>query len=399
MSTRSSGPQRADVASGKPFTVASCAVALRDDGPSTIARVARLTGLSRPTVETAVVSLVARGLVYEEQVSHAATRSAGRPARIYRFNSQVGYVAGIDVGSHSVKVVLADASGRVVGWDEGHLVTTLGGPDRLKYVERILKQCLEASAVPMSKLLAIGVAVTGLVGVDGRLVVSRNLADWEGLDVAANLETTFGCSVVVDNDIRLAALAETRLGAARLVSDVVYLFIGHRISMGLILGGKIRRGRHSAAGEVGDIAFSVAVNEVGELIWTSATTAEQVFAAAENGDGAAVAEVDRFVQGLSVGIATIAMSIDPDVVIIGGGLSRAGEAILQPLRRAVNSRIPVPVEPNIVGSELGSEPAVLGALALAFSYASETLFEIPGMPEPYIDRADLPALTPAGATS
>ncbi|XAS69431.1 ROK family protein [Micrococcaceae bacterium Sec5.7] len=317
-------------------------------------------------------------------------RGAGRPARLYRFNAAAGYVVGIDVGIHSVRALLANMAGDIIARVEETVVPGTVGQDRMKSVKRVIGQCLSKARVPKGDLLALGVAVSGLVGANGRLVVSRNFPDWEGADIAGHLRAEFQCIVVVDNDIRLAAFAEHKLGAAQLVDDVAYFFVGHRMSVGLIIGGKIRHGRHNAAGEIGDIAFSGWANEAGELAWTSAATGEQVFKQASEGDSASQAEIARFVEAIAPGVATVVMAVDPDVVVIGGGLSRAGELLLQPLRKAVQNQIVVPVVPTIIGSDLGAESVVLGAAAQAFEQISAVLFGVEDIPAPALNHRSLP---------
>jgi predicted NBD/HSP70 family sugar kinase len=364
-----------------------CAVALRDRGRATVAEVASRSSLSRPTVEAALAQMAERGLVREVDEHTLGGRGAGRPARIYEFVADAGYVMGVDVGIHRIRVAIADLAGTVVAWAEEVVDETFVGPGRMSGVVRVISRCLESSGIDRTKLVSMAVAVSGLVGEDGRLIVSRNFPDWEGVDVAGHLRAEFGCDVMVENDMRLAALAEHRMGAARLRNDVVYFFAGHRISMGLIIDGKLRRGSHSAAGEVGDIVFSMRVNARGQLRWTSAETGEEVFRQAGEGDQESMSEIEDFVGGLATGIATVTMAIDPDVVVVGGGLSRAGDALLEPLRRAVMNEIRLPVRPPIIASELGAESVVLGALVLAFGRSAGLVYGVADIPEPNIDVA------------
>jgi predicted NBD/HSP70 family sugar kinase len=367
---------------------ALCAVALRDHGQATVAELADRTGLSRPTVEAGLDTMVDRGLVSVLDGLTAGGRGVGRPARLYTFRPDAGHVVAVDVGVHRIRAAVADLAGRTVGWREEATTTATVGPIRMATVVRAVSACLADAAVAASSLVGMGVAVTGMVGRDGRLIVSKNLPDWEGVDIEGHLRREYGCPVVVDNDIRMAALAEHRLGAARLVDDVVYLFAGHRVSMGLILGGELRHGRHSAAGEIGGIAFSMSVDDRrDQLRWKSAESGALVFRRAADGDPAAIAEVSEFAQGLATGVATVAMAIDPDMIVIGGGLSQAGGVLLDPLRRAVNAAIPVPVMPSIVASAFGAESVLLGTLVRAFGITSAPLYGSTNLPEPVIDIA------------
>ena len=378
---------------GRDRNAAACAVALRDHGSATVADIAGRTGLSRPTVETGLDAMIHRGLVSARSQLTSGGRGMGRPARVYDFRPGAAHVAAVDVGAHRVKVVVCDLGGGITAWRDEPTGDGAVGPERMVAVTRVINRCLADARVPISDLAAMGIAVTGMVGPNGRLIVSRNLPDWEGVDVVGRLHREYGCPVGMENDVRMATLAEHRLGAARLADDVVYLLAGHRVSMGLILGGKLRRGHHSAAGEMGGIAFSTPVDsERDQVKWSSAGTGEEVFHLAAEGDPAARDEVTRFAAGLARGIAIVAMAIDPDLIVVGGGLSRAGGVLLDPLREAVNREIPVPVTPTIVASEFGAESVALGTLVHAFGVASKALYGVAGVPEPSVDVAGLRSL-------
>lgn len=369
---------------------ARVAVALRDGGRATVAQLAERTGLSRPTVEATLPALRDRGLVGMIEEHTAGGRGAGRPARIFEFVADAGLLVGVDVGIHRVRVVVADLTGRIVAWYQRDVDQRFVGAGRLDNVKDAVQTCFNRAGIDIGRLGALSgmaVAVSGMVGRDGRLTVSHNFPDWEGVDIAGRLQEEFGCPVSIENDMRLAALAEHRMGAARLVDDVAYFFAGHRISMGLIIDGRLRRGRHGAAGEIGGSVFSMHVDDSGQLRWETGETAEEVFRASAAGDAAARAEIEEFVRGVATGIATVTMAVDPDVVVVGGGLSRAGEELLRPLRAAVMAEIGVPVRPSIIQSELGAESVVLGALALASGQAMERLYLASDLPEPDIDVA------------
>ena len=380
------GPSGGEPLGTRAHNAALCAIALRDHGHATVAELSGRTGLSRPTVEAGLEAMTSRGVVSVLCELTTGGRRAGRPARVYSFSPHAGYVVAADVGPHRVRVALADLGGGIIGWLDEPTGDDVVGPERMVCVRRVIDQCLHDGGVLASDLVGMGVAVTGMVGLDGRLIVSRNLPDWEGVDISGRLSRIYGCPVVVENDIRMAALAEHRLGAARLADDIVYLYAGHRASMALILGGKLRHGHHSAAGEIGGIAFSMAVDDQhDQLTWKTAPSGEEVFRLAADGDFAAREEVRQFVAGLATGVAIAAMTVDPDLIVVGGGLSRAGGGLLDPLRDAVCDAIPVPVRPTIIASELGAEAVTLGTLVHAFGVASVSLYGSPDLPEPTID--------------
>lgn len=368
-------------------SAARCAVALRDHGNATVAEVARLTGLSRPTVEAGIASMISRGLVTDTDAHTIGGRGVGRPARLFEFKASAGYVIAVDVGIHRIRVAVANLTGDVLSWVEERIGAPLNGAARMTLVKSLIRRALDDAASMPAKVVAMTVAVSGMVDTDGRLLASVLLPDWEGVDVAGYLRAEFGCAVIVENDMRLAALAEHRLGTAQLMDDVIFFFLGHRVAMGLVIDGELRRGHHSAAGEIGDMAFGDLLDSSGELVWITAASGEEVFRRAAEGHANSKAEVDAFVEGLATGIAVVTMAIDPDIVVIGGGLSRAGNVLLDPLRRSVSSRIKVPVRPSIKASELGTESVVLGALALASSEASALTFGVRGLPDPVIDVA------------
>lgn len=369
---------------------ARVAAALLESGRATVTQIAERTGLSRPTVDAELSRLREAGLARVAGDAGDGERKAGRPARFFEFCADAGLLVGVDVGIHRLRVVLAELDGTVIGWHETESLLGIDGDERIALVIATVREGLRLAGVEPERLLrhsCLALAVSGVVDPEGKILISHNFPEWEGIDLAGLLGETFGCAAVVENDIRLAALAEFRLGAAKHVDDVAYVFAGHRVSLGLIIDGKIRRGRHSVAGEIGlgGFAFSSQVDSTGKLRWSSAESGEQVFRAAAEGDRAASEEIVRFAQGLAVGVAIITMAVDPDLVIVGGGLSQAGEGLLGPLRRAVNAEITLPVEPEIVPSQLGAESVALGALSLAAQRAAEIRHPSEAAADPGID--------------
>jgi predicted NBD/HSP70 family sugar kinase/biotin operon repressor len=358
------------------------AVRLRDEGPATLTDLAKALDISRTSVENAVSALADRGLVHE--VHLVAHKGAGRPARRYAFSADSGGVAGIDIGNSQIRIVIADLAGSVRSISEFPGLTDGDGAEKLAAVVEALRAALHEADFPIEQLRALGLSVPGLIGADGHLITSSIVPEWSGVDVAGRLRDTIGCPVTVDNDVRLAAIAEHHLGAGQLVDDMLYVSVGRRISMGLVLGGRARRGVHNAAGEVGHLAFGDLDDETGGLPWRSAQTAEEVFDRARSGDADAQAELDLFVRRLGRGVSTLALTVDPALIVVGGGLSLAGERLTEPLRAEIQRIIRLPIELPVVPARLGAASSAYGALVHAFTRHSASIYGLAEIPTPRI---------------
>lgn len=363
--------------------VARAALYLRDVGPATVNELSRSLEISRTSVENAVSSLSNSGMVIDAPVVNGG--GAGRPARRYFFHAEAGTIVGVDIGVASVRVVLADLAGRVVAQHTYPGVAAHSdGAAKLAAVIGEVRQTLTSASIPASRVRAIGVSLPGIVDDSGRVTMSVVIPEWSGIDIGSQLRQAFGCPVAVDNGVRLAAVAEHHLGVAQLVDDVIYLSVGNRIAMGLILGGRPRRGIHNAAGDIGRLAFRGLDLETGQIPWRTAPTAAAVFELARTGDRAAQSEIDGFVDELAHGIATLVMTVDPAMIVIGGGLSEAHGQLLDPLRAALLRHIGLPFQVPLVEARLGAEAAAHGALVHAFRRHASDVYGIDGMPVPPI---------------
>jgi len=365
---------------------ARCATHLRDHGPASVSELARATGLSRPTVEAALLDLGSRGLVTTDEANES--RGVGRPARVSRFHGDAGYVAGIDIGISRIRVVIADLAGEVCAFKDDEDGVHTVGEARLAAISDLLDVALREAGVPRERLLIAHVGITGVVSLDGRLLVSHAFPDLQGIDIAGGLSAALGCPIELDNDVNLAAVGEQRLGAARRADDTLFFLIGKQVSAGLVLDGRLRRGRHSAAGELDAASIRIPLDENGHIIWRSAPTGREVFALAAAGDAAADAEIGAFIAGLADTILVLIQTIDPELVVIGGPVSQAGDRFVAALANAVDRLSSQPVLPRIVASRLGSASIAYGALARAFDRSSDLVYGISGVPMPEIRRAD-----------
>ncbi len=343
----------------------------------TVGVIAAETGLSRPTVHAVLDDLVAAGLV---EPSNAASAGPGRPARSFRFIREAGLVAGVDIGPRGARAVLSDLAGERLGYAEL--------PREGRAVD-LVRKAVEAAAkeggAELDRLRAVGVALPGVVEESGRLRASLALPEVVGEPIAETVADELGCLVTVDNDIKLAALAEQRGGAGRGHSDVLYLQVGNRVSLSIVLDEEIRQGSHRLAGELGaQRGMRWTRNaERGQLVWTSHPTGEAVLQAAASGSADAKAEIEDFCGQIAGRIATVLLVVDPDVVVVRCGGAAESATLLGPLEAAVAKELVVPELPPFVAAALGREAAVLGAAGNAFDRFGSAIYGVQNYPSPW----------------
>jgi predicted NBD/HSP70 family sugar kinase len=196
---------------------------------------------------------------------------------------------------------------------------------------------------------------------------------------------------LVENDANLAALGEHVYGAARDVRVFVCVTIGTGVGMGIVVDGVLFRGAHGAAGEVGFLPFGKSSSDVQRGQFEEAAAAEsvvalarerglsarsarEVFAAARSGDVQALEVVRVEAERLAFLVASVAAVIDPELVVLGGGVGSNVDLLLSPLEAAL--RTMTPLAPRIVAGSLGDGAVLSGAIAMGLEAARELVFEV-----------------------
>lgn len=203
------------------------------EGPSlTISGVARETGLSRPTVQGILTSLVESRLLVLDGFDNAPT--GGRPAQRYRFAADAGIVAGLDIGAHAVSVRIADLAGAQVAAARAAIHPDLDPAGRIDAAVNLLRRTMPADA---PRLWAACAGSPGIIA-DGVVRLSVAIPDWTGTALAKELTARLDCPVSAVKDANLAVLAEHRVGAAQGVDHVLYVHAGHRLGVGVLVDGR-----------------------------------------------------------------------------------------------------------------------------------------------------------------
>jgi predicted NBD/HSP70 family sugar kinase len=344
--------------------------ALRVDAGRRLAELAQATGLSRPTVDSILAELGHLGWVEQREPTDPpqGTRQAGRPARTYRLNPDAGFVVGVDVGVNLLTAVVADITGTTRHTATRPISRATTGADRRTAVQSLVADTVAELGIEPAETLALSLGVPGIVDPSGRVTLSTVIPDWTGFHVEKHFGRWAGVPVTVANDANLATLAEHWMGAARLVDDVVYVLAGRRTRAGIIVDGRLHVGRHGAAGEIGSIPELYFDTE--ELLATPGSEPDAigaVFRAAQRGDARAAALVEEFYRRLGRVVEFLVKTFDPDMVVLGGGLSQAGRPLVDGVERHVER--PAFRTMPIVLSQLGPEAVALGAVRSALQLA------------------------------
>jgi glucokinase-like ROK family protein len=375
---------------------------LRDDGPLSRVQLADRLSVSRTTVAAEVSRLVELELVAE--VGPAASRG-GRRSTVVDLAASVRFV-GISIGATSVSVGITDGRLRVLTMQTEPCDVRTGPEEVLATALALARKALSEQGV--QRAAGAGVGVPGPVDFDRGLSVSPPIMPgWDGYPVRDAVSRELGCPVLLDNDVNVMALGEQHSGVARTVDDFLFVKIGTGIGCGIIVDGQLYRGVDGCAGDIGHIrveefgpvcacgntgclesffggaalardATAAARSGRSETLAALLTeretlTAEDVSLAVAQGDAVAVQLVRDGGQRVGYVLASLVSFFNPGLIVIGGGVTALGHALLAEIRGVIYRRSLPLATGNlpIVLSELGEEAGVVGAAKLI----SDAVFE------------------------
>ena len=307
------------------------------------------------------------------------------------------YAFGIDLGGTTAKVGLFTTAGALLEKWEVPTDSSEKGIRILPNLAAAILGKMEEKGLTPDQVEGVGIGVPGPVQKSSVVpIVCANLGGWGQQDVAANLSGLLnGMKVLVGNDANVAALGEIWMGAAKGCRSAVMVTLGTGVGGGVIVDGKVVEGAHGAGGEIGHITVNrhetatCGCGKRGCLEQYSSATgvvrcmkllleehpdtpctlqgtdfaAKDVFDAARAGDPLAAKEVDQMTDLLGLALASIASTTDPEVFLVGGGVSRAGDVLFQPLAAhykeyAFKSCREIPIKQASLGNDAGIYGAV-----------------------------------------
>jgi predicted NBD/HSP70 family sugar kinase len=345
-----------------------------------------VSGLSKPTVAIALATLEGEGLI---RVAGRISGRRGRATTLYQLRPEAGFVLGLDVGREYVRGAIADLSGAVRsrGQRKVHPTSSAGR------VSELVALADELVAAVKIKRSTVTQTVIGSPGIYDRrrdvFFMARGLPGWQRPQVLDELRRAFGDDMVVENDVNLAALAERDVGTAQGVKNFGFISIGTGIGLGLIIDGKLHRGSHGGAGEIGFMTLGSDANvdaiDARRRGWLEAAasaagvvraaknakvkgavTAREIFVAAEQGDPLCARIVADEANLIARAIASITAVVDLDLVVLGGGIGQA-EYFVALVKRELRPLVRLPIE--VRASALGEDGIVQGSLAVGAEHA------------------------------
>ena len=299
-------------------------------------------------------------------------------------------VASIDLGGTKIYGALIDGTGAVQ--HEHRVSTYVEGMTPLDQLIHVIDHLLNQPLRSAQTLVGIGVGVPGITSHDGESVSFAPALGWTDVPVRGILRERFPHPVYIENDVNLAALGEYGFGAGQGADSLICIAIGTGIGSGIVLGGRLYRGHTVSAGEIGYMLPGVDflgrryddfgalegmasgtgitrraeahLRSVGDEARAESITAQDVIAAA-SAEAWARAIVDETIDTLTLCIVNVTSVIDPEVIVLSGGVMSAADTFIPAIQRRMQGILPF--VPRIVASTLGARATALGAAQLVLS--------------------------------
>jgi glucokinase len=308
------------------------------------------------------------------------------------------YALGIDIGGTFIKHGIFSSEGKLICWDSVETRAEAPSEEILDRLAAILSSNLQTAKEKKITLLAAGVGTPGSVDIERGFLMggTPNFIHWRNVPISEYLQKKSGLPVYADNDANLMAFGEYVFGAGKNKKDVICITLGTGIGGGIIIDSELYRGSYYAGHELGHMSIhfdgkrckcggigcferyasaNALIEDYNSLApGAKCKNTKQIFALYRSGDALAVKAVEQYITYLGAGLANIINIFNPQILIIGGGVSEAGEDFIEKVRLSARSRT-MPTSFNqveIVSAHLGNRAGMLGAAAFALNMYHKT---------------------------
>ena len=357
---------------------------IRTSEPISRAQIAKETKLTPPTVSSIVRELIEQELVMESELGKS---KGGRKPTMISINKDGYYVIGVDAGPRTIKCVLSNLSGQIKERAVVSIEPRLTNETFLTLLKDSVKKILQKVRNP-EKVLGIGVAMHGVVDFETGTSLVAPILQLKNIPIKEELERALNFEVKVENDARAMARGASWFGQHGQISSMVAVNIGSGVGAGVVVDGKLYHGATDLAGEVGHMTIDMngEVCECGNRgcleAYASAPSivkranrkmpnkeiisSEEIYQSAVNGDQDCIDILEETGKILGIGLTNLIHIINPELIILGGGVSNAEKFILPAIQKTIEEKglTPRAKDTEVLISKLGDDATALGAVAL-----------------------------------
>ncbi|MBF6632800.1 MAG: ROK family transcriptional regulator [Planococcus sp. (in: Bacteria)] len=357
---------------------------IRKDGPISRAQIARETNLTPPTVSSNVKELIEQKMVEESDVGQSL---GGRKPTMLVINNEAFYIIGVDAGPESIECIVADLAGRKLKRSETKLQLPINNRQFMDAIKQGIADCLQRMPETQDKVIGIGVAMHGVVDVAAGVSLYAPNLGLSDIPIKEELEKAFGLEVKVENDARAMALGEYWFGNHGELESMLAVNIGRGVGAGLIIEGKLYHGSSDIAGEIGHMTIDLhgeicecgnqgclqtfvtgpaITRKVAGKTSTDSLTAEDVYEQAIQGNDDFAAILTEAGKAMGVGLTNLVHIVNPEKIVLGGGVSKAEKFILPAIRETIRASALTPSasQTTVEVSKLGDDATLIGAITL-----------------------------------
>ena len=361
---------------------------IRSGRATTRRQLGEVTGLARSTVSSRVEALLASGFISE--IGGAAS-TGGRRATILGFNGDAGAVVAVDLGATHAHLAITNFGAEPMAETTADIDIDEGPQMVMAWLVDAIDSLLASAGIDRAQVHGIGVGVPGPVDFDrGMPIHPPIMAGWHEFGVASYLVDRYEVPVLVDNDVNIMALGE-HFAMRSKIDDFVFVKVGTGIGSGLIMGGRIHRGAHGAAGDLGHVqigshevvcrcgntgclealAGGAALARALSVKHPWVTGSRDVVRLVKQGDKDAVSSVRSAGRLIGSALASVVNLLNPSLIVVGGVLASAEQQLLAGIREVVYQRSTSlsTIDLEITTSRLGGRAGITGAAAMVIEAA------------------------------
>ena len=358
---------------------------IRRDGPIARTTIAQRLDVSLPTVMRIVDGLIEDGFVRPQGQTEW---SGGRRRPLLEFNADGYVVLGVDMGgTEKIYGAISEIGGNLINEMEVDRRDATGD-ECYQLLTKLIDALLASPGIKGRKVRGIGVGAPGITRHREGVVKWAYILNWKDFPLKAKLSKRYNLPITVDNDVNLAALGEHWFGAGQNAQNMILITVGAGIGAGIIIDGALYRGSNEASGEIGhtipsgdflgrrfldfgaleSVASGTGMIERARRLLKSRRdaaslknlSAEDIFESAQQGEKWASSILADAIDYLAIAIGNLSISFDPELIVLGGGVTRYADMLVKPIIARLEGVIPT--SPKLVASNLGLRATVMGAI-------------------------------------